>query len=237
MIHRSTWHARIDQPELLDEGAGTPTDVQQNLAEMWRVNRYAGGLRALTQHLYPRLKQQRNETVTIADIGCGAANLGVHLVKWAQRNGLNVRVLAVDIAARNLHVARQTTLNTPAVHLVQADAMRPPFSFNTVDYVISSLVLHHFASATLIGLLQACFKLARCGIIMSDLVRGRLPMLAFHLAQPIFARNALTRHDGKLSIRRSYTLAELRTLAEEAELPDAQVHAHFPWRMTLVVDK
>jgi hypothetical protein len=61
--------------------------------------------------------------------------------------------------------------------------------------------------------------------------------MAFHAAAPIFARNELTRLDGALSIRRAYTPDELRSLAERAGLRGAKVYAHFPWRMTLVVDK
>jgi hypothetical protein len=40
-----------------------------------------------------------------------------------------------------------------------------------------------------------------------------------------------------LSIRRAYVPDELRMLTTEAELFRAQVYEHFPWRMTLVVDK
>jgi hypothetical protein len=75
---------------------------------------------------------------------------------------------------------------------------------------------------------------ARRGVIMSDLARGWLPLAAFKLVQPIFARHPFTRHDGALSIRRAYTAAELRALAGAAGLRAARVHTHWPWRLTLV---
>ncbi|MGH2522842.1 MAG: hypothetical protein ACRDH2_10105, partial [Anaerolineales bacterium] len=87
------------------------------------------------------------------------------------------------------------------------------------------------------ALLHSAFVIARRGVVMSDLIRGWLPYLSFKLIRPIFARNALTRHDGALSIRRAYTPAELRRLAGAAGMPGARVYAHWPWRMTLVVDK
>lgn len=74
-------------------------------------------------------------------------------------------------------------------------------------------------------------------MIMCDLVRGWLPLLAFRLVQPVFARHFLTRHDGALSIRRAYTPRELLDLAHAAGLPHARVHTHWPWRMTLVVER
>ena len=227
---------RRDEPELLDQGVGTIQDVQRNLADMWRINRYTGGLHALTHHLYPRLSHHQH-TITVVDIGCGAANLGVHLVNWAQRNQIALRVVAVDIAARNLAVARHNTDEVVDVQLLQADAERLPFPVNRVDYVISCLLLHHLAPPAIVTLLRRCFGLVASGIIMSDLVRGWPPMLAFRIMQPVFARHYLTAHDGMLSIRRAYMPDELRVLTAQAELFGAQVYEHFPWRMTLVVDK
>ena len=46
-----------DQPELLDQEVGSRADVRTNLIEMWRLNRYFGGVKALTCHLYPLLQQ------------------------------------------------------------------------------------------------------------------------------------------------------------------------------------
>jgi SAM-dependent methyltransferase len=228
---------RSNEPELLDQGVGSLQDVQCNLADMWRINRYAGGLHALTRHLYPRLRQHHEHTITVVDVGCGAANLGVFLVKWAQRNQIDLRLFAVDIAARNLTIARQNTENVNDVHVLQADAERLPFPVDRVDYVISCLLLHHLTPSAIVTLLRQYFELVSSGIIMSDLVRGWQPMLAFRIMQPAIARHYLTAHDGMLSIRRAYVPDELRMLTTEAELFGAQVYEHFPWRMTLVVDK
>jgi hypothetical protein len=72
---------------------------------------------------------------------------------------------------------------------------------------------------------------------MNDLVRGWQPWIAFKAVQPLFARHYLTRHDGALSVRRAYTPAELRELADAAGLTRAVVHTSWPWRMTLVFDR
>ena len=54
--------ARKDQSELLDQNMGTMGDVRANLMEMWRINRYFGGIEALTSHLYPLLRQYQSLT-------------------------------------------------------------------------------------------------------------------------------------------------------------------------------
>jgi len=53
----------------------------------------------------------------------------------------------------------------------------------------------------------------------------------------VLARHPLTRHDGALSIRRAYTPGELHALALAAGLPQPRVYSHWPWRMTLVVER
>ena len=97
--------------------------------------------------------------------------------------------------------------------------------------------MHHFAPGPAVELLRAAYAVTRHALIMTDLVRGGLPQAAFWLVQPALARHPFTRHDGRLSIQRAYTPAELRGLASAAGLAGARVYTHWPWRMTLVVDR
>ena len=225
--------SRVDQLELLDQGQGSDRDVAQNLAEMQRINNALGGTRALTRHLYPRLRAGRAERQTVIDLGAGGAGIPRRLQAWAARRSIPLRVVGVDHSARILAAAQHGA----PVSLLRADALCLPLAPGSVDWVISTLFLHHFPPDSVVALLHSAYRLARRGLVMSDLVRGRLPYLAFHAAAPLFARNYLTRLDGALSIRRAYTPDELRALAERAGLRGAKVHAHFPWRMTLVVER
>jgi len=45
--------------------------------------------------------------------------------------------------------------------------------------------------------------------------------------------NRLLRHDGALSIQRSFKVEELRELAQRAGLRDISVERHFPYRLVL----
>ena len=223
---------RVDDPEWLDEGRGSSADVAVNLDEMWRLNRWLGGVSALTRHLYPRLLAATGPT-RVLDLGTGGAHLPAAIVAWARRQPATVQVFGLDLAARNLAAARQ---RVQPVSLLRANAQQLPLAAGAVDFVSSSLFLHHLAPAAAVELLRTANATARRSLIMSDLVRGVLPGLAFRLVQPALARHPFTRHDGQLSIRRAYTPAELRDLASAAGLRDARVYAHWPWRMTLVVD-
>ncbi len=228
--------ARVEESEWLDQGRGSDADVAANLDEMWRLNRWLGGMSAVTRHLYPRLLAS-TVPCTVLDLGTGSAQMPVAIARWAREQHAPVSVYGLDWAARNLAVAHRRIQGYEQVRLVLADSRCPPLAERAADFVISSLFLHHFAPEPAVELLRVAYGVARRALIMTDLVRGVLPWLAFGLVQPVLARHPLTRHDGGLSIRRAYTPAELRGLAAAAGLTNARVYAHWPWRMTLVVDR
>lgn len=227
---------RKDEPELLDQGIGSPSDVRANLKEMWVLNRYFGGISALTHHLYPMMLKC-TEPVRVVDVGTGSGEMGSLLMAWGKHNNQQVLIYALDKSARNLAVARENSNELRGLSLIQADAIELPFAVRAVDFFVSSLFLHHLTPEQVVVVLRETFNRARRGIVMSDLVRSRFPMMAFGLIQPLFAKHYLTHHDGRLSIERAYTASELRTLAKSAGLQNAQVYSHFPWRMTLVAEK
>jgi hypothetical protein len=203
---------------------------------MSRINRYLGGNAALTAHLYPRLSAT-SDPCLLLDLGTGSADVPRLVSHWARAKRLNVNIIGLDWSGRNLVVARQNTAAHPDIQMIQADAQHIPLLPSSIDYVISSLFLHHFTPEQVIRLLKSAYSCARRAIIMTDLVRGWLPLIGFKLAQPIFARNFLTRHDGALSVRRAYTPSELLELATAAGLAQARVYTHWPYRMILVADK
>ena len=226
---------RTDMPELLDQGVGSDEDVKANFADLWRINRYLGGLQAITQHLYPRLLAHIGAT-TLVDIGTGSGDIDAVIMRWACEHWLDVKMWGLDLSARNLMLTRSLS-DGLWDRRVQADAMHLPFKVGSVDYYLSSLFLHHLSPENVKKLLAATFQSANKGIIMSDLTRGWLPMVGFKISQPVFARNFLTQHDGMASIRRAYTPDELLHLAQAAGLAKARVYRHLGWRMTLVAEK
>lgn len=236
-IGRAGWLTpeRVDAPELLDRDDGSEQDVVQSLDDLRRINRYLGGLRALTLHLFPRLRAAEG-TLTCLDLGAGTAQLAAVIGRWARREQREARVIALDLSARHLALAREWAGEFQPL-LLQADAARLPLRHHTVDYVVSSLFLHHFSPDAAVELLRSSFAVARRGLVITDLVRAWPPLLAFSLLQPVFARSPITRHDAIVSMRRGYTTAELMAFARAAGLPNPRIHRHFPWRMTLVADK
>ena len=229
---------RHDAPELLDLNVGTLDDAAQSLDDLRRINRWLGGVAVILRHLLPRLERAAvgaTRPLVVVDIGSGSADIPIAVVEWARRRGVAVRVLAVDLNQRHLSIARPGLAAYPEVSLVGADAWNLPLD-GDVDYIMASLFLHHFPPDDVVYLLRSWWQIARRGVLANDLIRAWLPYLGYFALQPFIARSYLTQYDAPLSIRRAYTLGEMRRLAERAGLP-ARLHWHWPWRLALVADK
>lgn len=86
-----------------------------------------------------------------------------------------------------------------------------------------SLTLHHLAPAEAAGCLAAMDRVSRLGFVVNDLVRGRAAWTLVWLATRLFARSAMSRHDGPLSVRRSYSSAEVADLCARAGVAGVRV--------------
>lgn len=244
-----------DREELLDLGRGTLDEVRRSLHDIRRINTYLGGARVVcdaTWQLLNEPKIARNQPIRILDIGTGCADIPLRLRRESQMRGSLVQIVALDLNARHLHIAREdlnaaddvstNDVSTAAIQLVQADAFRLPFGDGAFDVVISSLFLHHFRAPQIVALLRELDRVSARGWAINDLVRHHVPLLFFRLTRPIFARCHITRHDGEASLRRGYTVREMRALIARAAQNDAlfrdvQVREHFPFRMSLVREK
>lgn len=190
--------------ELLDAGRVVGAELHTNLADLARLNRLPGGARASTEAV-ARLAGARRD-VTILDVGTGAGDLPLAFAA----QGWRVIGLEADPAVAAL--ASTATGGADRVRIMIGDAVALPFDDASVDVAHSSLLLHHLDPAMAARALGEMARVARLGVVINDLRRGVVPLLAVGVAVAALGRCRATRHDGLLSVRRSYTPAELDTL-------------------------
>jgi len=192
--------------EFLDRPV-SPDDRAAALRDVDRLNAWFGG-DWLTRRAVRRLAGGAAR-VTVADVGGGQGHFARRLARRARRRGGSVRVIVVDRDAA-------PAAGDPDVLAVRADATALPFRPGAVDVVTASLLLHHLepeAAARCLGEMRA---VARCGVVVNDLLRTRVTVALVWLATRLFTRHRFARHDGPLSVRRAYAAAELRALARRA---------------------
>jgi hypothetical protein len=67
---------------------------------------------------------------------------------------------------------------------------------------------------------------AAIAVVVNDLLRRRLSLALVWLATRLFCCHPISRHDGPLSVRRSYSSDELRALAARAGAHRLTIHEY-----------
>ncbi len=222
--------------ELLDAPGTIPAPtLAQNLRDIRRVNRFAGGTAVVLRHLPTLLTEvSRGTPVTLLDIATGSGDIPRALVHWGRRRGYDLHVLATDVSEDVLAVARRETADEPTIAVEACDARSLPYHDGAFDIAVCSLALHHFPRAEAVQALAEMDRVSRRGIIVNDLVRTWPGYVGAWLLGNATTTNRLTRHDAPLSILRAFTPDELTVLAREAGLTNIAVTPHLFWRMALV---
>ncbi|HET6765543.1 MAG TPA: methyltransferase domain-containing protein [Longimicrobiaceae bacterium] len=230
---------RATGAERMDEPGQDPAQLDLSLADLRRVNVWLRGTRVVLRHLGGMLLRSHLREAAVLDVATGSGDIPLAVASWARAHGLRTRVTATDFHPTTLALARRHVASDPDVTVEPADALNLPYPDASFDFALCSTALHHFdRREDAVRVLRELDRVARLGVVVNDLARSRPALLGAQiLARTVWLRHPVTAHDGPLSVRRAYTPAELRDLAREADLRDWRVHAHFPFRVALVVDR
>ena len=215
-----------DAVEMMDRPASFD-DIAGSLEAITQLNGFFGGRRLTLRHVRDLLASlPADRPVTVLDVGAGAADIPVALVRWARRTGRRIRVLALDRDSGTLKYARGCAAAYPEITLIQGDALALPVRPGSVDVVISALTLHHLQPEEATRYLAEMDAAARLGWVVNDLVRGRAGYCLVWLLTRMFSRSVMAQHDGPISILRSYTPPEVTALCQKAGFFDVKVVHH-----------
>ena len=136
-----------------------------------RVNSWLGYTRSTLRHLqrFSRTWKQ-GERIDILDLATGSADIPRAILKWADRNGFNIRIIGVDRHAITANTAAAGE-HDPRLQIIQADVFNLPFAPASFDYVLTAMFLHHLDEAQAVTVMKHMNSLARRGVIVADLLR------------------------------------------------------------------
>ncbi len=201
------------EPELMDRPDAAPEELDAALQSLRGLNRFFGSY-SLVDHFLRRWIK-RGDSMRVADLATGSADIPRHVVDYARRVGAHLEVVAVDFQPRTVERARRLTADYPEITCECADilAFGHPGEF---DLVICSLALHHFSDEEAVRVLRRCRELARSFVLISDLRRGVLASVGVYLLTALIFRDRMTREDGRTSAARAFSFREMQELAREA---------------------
>jgi ubiquinone/menaquinone biosynthesis C-methylase UbiE len=219
--------------EHLDKGDYTPEEYEGCIVELQRVNRWLGDTKALRNSLLRDIEAAEGQAFSVLDVGAGSGELLRVIAQWADETNRGARLVGLELNERSAREIVEGSEQYPQISSVRGDAFRVPFHNKQFEYVICSLFTHHFRDPQVVDLLQEMARVARRKIFVIDLHRNVVAYMFFTTIARLFLHNRLIREDGALSILRSFTPQEFRTLGNKAELTNVTVEEHFPSRLVL----
>jgi SAM-dependent methyltransferase len=219
--------------EHLDKGDYTPAEYEGCLVELRRINKWLGDAGALRASLVPEIEGTGLREFSLLDVGAGSGELLRAAAREARRRGWRARLVGLELNERSARAILEESGEFDEIGAVRGDAFRLPFADDAFDYVICSLFTHHFRDEGVVEILREFKRVARRRLFVIDLHRHAFAYLLYTTVGRLFLRNRLIREDGALSIRRGFRAAELRRLAERAQLARVEVRRRFPFRLVL----
>jgi SAM-dependent methyltransferase len=226
---------RSYEKELMDLAGNNPELLAGDLRNLRMLNRYLSGSRSVVLALQRALGREPLTHIFVLDVGTGSADIPAAIFVWAKRRNVAAKIVGVEAESITARIAASQTKQLAAIKIIQGDAGAPPFAPGSFDFVVASQFLHHFSEAKIIDLLKQWAKLARRGIIISDLVRHPLAYHGIRLLTKLTTRNIMTLTDAPLSVRRAFTFKEWRELLRQADIGPVEMFSVFPFRMAAAV--
>jgi 2-polyprenyl-3-methyl-5-hydroxy-6-metoxy-1,4-benzoquinol methylase len=218
---------RVVSSELLDTDAGTPEEVSASLRDLDRINRWFGGVSTTEAMVWRVVQRTGRSEVSLLDIASGSGATPRILREKLSLRGITLNVTSLDRARAHLNGARNA---------VVADALTLPFADKQFDIVTCALFLHHLEPDGVVRFVEEALRATRLAVLINDIRRGWASLVATYASWAL-VQSRITRHDGPVSIRRAYTVDELRDLLKVSRAAEIEIEKHFLLRMGAILWK
>jgi 2-polyprenyl-3-methyl-5-hydroxy-6-metoxy-1,4-benzoquinol methylase len=165
----------------------------------------------------------------ILDVGFGDGDMLRSIGRWAARNAVDATLVGIDLNPRSARAANEATPAELKIDYRTGDYA--DLASDGWDVILSSLVAHHMTHEQLVGFIRFMEAEAQAGWFINDLHRHSFAYLGFPLLATIMRWHPIVRHDGQLSIARSYRPHEWPAILEEAGIQGATIARKFPFRL------
>jgi ubiquinone/menaquinone biosynthesis C-methylase UbiE len=214
-------------PELLDTDAGTPTEVADSLADLRSFNRYFGGISTMASMLRKVAARSGKKEISFLDVAGASGDVAEASRQSLASDDITLRPILLDRASS--HLGR-------GLAAVSGDALQLPFADSSIDCVGCSLFAHHLEPEEITRFATEALRVARYAVLINDIRRNPLHLAFVYVAVP-FVRSRLTRHDAPVSIRRAYTIEEMKSYLKQTAAKRVEISSHYLFRMAAIAWK
>jgi 2-polyprenyl-3-methyl-5-hydroxy-6-metoxy-1,4-benzoquinol methylase len=223
--------AKSYELELLDQEIIPFEDILLNMHELNTINTILGG-HAITIKGFKQLLADRKK-ITVCEIGCGGGDNLLAILRYCQKNQIEVQLIGVDIKKECISVAQQHRLLAENAIFLCTDYLMVDFDVQP-DIIFSSLFCHHFNNEQLKVQLNWMQKNAKLGFFINDLHRHWLAHVSIKILTGIFSKSYLVKHDAPLSVLRGFLKKEWKMIFASAGLSSVQISWQWAFRHLII---
>jgi len=214
--------------ELLDDDLGTAAEIAASLADLRRINDWFGGTPTTIALLCRVADASGCRQLSMLEVGAGTGGVPLAAKKALARQDIELRITLMDRIWSHLPADGTASIAGDALHL--------PFRNGAFDVVSCSLFAHHFEPDELQLFACEALRVCRRAVLINDLIRSRVHLALVYLGLPLF-RSHITWHDAPASVRRAYTMDEMRELLSPLPARRIEMSRHCLYRMGVLVWK
>ena len=225
------------QSELMDQPDLDPAAHRQALAGLARINFWSRSAEILWPSIRAAARRRPGRPLGVLDVASGAGDVSIRLQRMAQRRGIAMNILGLDVSPVAVEHARgrTETAGMPVAFEVHDVLAKPlPTGF---DVVMSSLFLHHLNESEAVKLLQSMARSAGSLVLVNDLRRTRLGYLLAQVACRLLTRSPVVHVDGPRSVAGAFSTAEIAELCASAGLAPVRLERRWPSRFLLTHER
>ncbi|SRR5579862_4959090 len=222
---------RVVIPELLDTDSGTPGEVSTALSDLRHINQWFGGI-ATSQSMVARVASENHaRSLSLLEVAAGAGFVPHAVSKRMLGLGVDVHVTLLDRAASHL---RNGLGN--GTRAIAGDATALPFADGSFDVVSCCLFVHHLEPDDIVRFVNEGLRVCRKAVVINDVVRDPVHLALVYLSLPLY-RSRFTHHDAPASVKRAYTIAEMREMLGKTSAARVEIARHPLYRMGAIAWK
>ena len=218
---------RVVVAELLDSDQGTREEVEGSLNDLRMFNRRFGGIHTTSAVLRRIARDRGLNQILWLDVAGATGDVATFTGRSLSAYGIQAESVVLDRSSSHMNGSHTS---------VCGDAMKLPFADNSFDAVGCSLFAHHLEPDEIGQFAREALRVARNAFFIHDLIRHPLHLALAYAGFPLY-RSRITRHDAPASVRRAYTVHEMRNMLRTSGAASVQIETYFPFRMGVIAWK
>ena len=207
--------------------------VDQTLRELDVINHWLGGNAVTLNGLRKLLRPTgQNQTMLIADLGCGSGEM-LRLI--SKREKKNVSLIGIDANPNITSFAEKLSTRFDNIQFMTQNIFSKEFQQTKFDVILATLFFHHFDNEQLVEVFSQLKRQAKIGVVINDIHRHPLAYYSIKLLTKFFSKSSMVKYDAPLSVLRAFKKQELIDIVTKAGIKNYSIKWKWAFRWQVII--